>query len=241
MLGVIVSLINQKKLAYLPMEVVLLPVLVVLCNRHGSVLLQRVKNPHVRLNRLLMKLAVLVLIFHHKFLKLLEVVGSPLERALHKLGIINLVGKSPVYTLLLDVLHSHVFGALGAIKFDHRSAVPSTEARMVTVAESVELPLDLVEVVTKSSENNGELSLLLLEVDQGSEERRADVVLAFTKELHQVLLVLGQSLLVSLATTCLHFVILVDGLLFFPKRESVADLLLDLHREVELFFGSLRQ
>ena len=188
-----------------------------------------------------MQLTVLVLIFHHELLKLLEVVGGSLERALHELGVVDLIGESPVDCLLLDVLHSHVFGALGAIKLDHRGTVPSTEAWMVAVAESVELPLDLVEVVSKSSENDGELSLLFLEVDQGSEERWTDVVLAFTKELHQVLLVLGQSLLVSLATTCLHFVILVDGLLFFPKRESVEDLLLDLHREVELFFGSLRQ
>ena len=65
------------------------------------------------------------------------------------------------------------------------------------------------------------------------------MVLAFTKQLHQELLVLSESLLVSL--TCFHLIFLVDGLLFVPERAAVEDLLLDLHREVELFFGSLRQ
>ena len=63
------------------------------------------------------------------------------------------------------------------------SATPSRIAWMIAFAELVELSNNVVQVLSiVVTEHNSELSLHFLEIDQGPEERRQDVILAFTEE-----------------------------------------------------------
>ena len=64
------------------------------------------------------------------------------------------------------------------------SPVLSRIAWMLTFTELVELGDNIVQVLSVVvTEHDSELSLHFLEIDKSSEERRQDVILAFTEEL----------------------------------------------------------
>ena len=62
---------------------------------------------------------------------------------------------------------------------------------METLTELVELPLDHIEVLSKGSEANSELSFLLFKCDQSSKERWDQVVFALAEHLHHHFLFVG--------------------------------------------------
>ena len=108
---------------------------------------------------------------------------------------------------------------------------------MDSVAEAVEFPDDAVQVLAEGAEDDRELPFLLLKVNQGSEERWNQVVLALAKHLHQELLIL-RDLLPALGSCLLRLIVLAA--LFgaalgagVPEGFAIQNLLLDFEGEVE--------
>lgn len=93
--------------------------------------------------------------------------------------------------MLRSSLKSQVFGALRAVKLYEWCSISSTEAGMLSNAELVEFPYDLVKVLTERAENYRELSLLFFVENTSPEERRNQMKLAFTKHVHHKLLFLS--------------------------------------------------
>jgi hypothetical protein len=81
--------------------------------------------------------------------------------------------------------------------------------------------------MTESSEYNREFSLLFLQEDESSEERWDEVVLALSKHLHHILLILCQ-LLCFLAFVELFFFTIISLLGgFIPEWFTIKDLISD--------------
>lgn len=63
------------------------------------------------------------------------------------------------------------------------------------------------------------------------------MILALSKQLHKVLLILSQLLLVL----GVWLILIVVGLFLVPEGKSVQYFVLDFHGEIEFFFGTLRK
>ena len=109
--------------------------------------------------------------------------------------------------LLRLISNSQIFSSFRAIKFDQWGAVSSTEAWMLSAAELVELPGDSLEIVAEGSKNDRELSLLLFQENECSEEGWDQVILALAKHRHQKFLLFGQ-------TSLLFFLSIIELILF---------------------------
>lgn len=82
------------------------------------------------------------------------------------------------------ILYPHLLSAFASIKLYMHSPVLSRIAWMLTFTELVELSDNIVQVLSVVvTEHDSELSLHFLEIDKSSEERRQNVILAFTEEL----------------------------------------------------------
>ena len=243
-LSVVISLVDEQELGHLAVEVVLLPVLVVLLNSHARTLLHRLHAVLELRDDVVDEASVFKLLdVVESVLNLLELVSDSLGHACAKLGILQLMREAIVAALLVNVVDSQVLSSLRAVKLDEWGAVPTREAWMVTSAELVELPGDERQIRAESSEADRKLSLLLLEEDQRPEERWDEVVLALTKHLHLLLLVVGE-LLGARGSGLFVFIlifVLLFGLLLRPERLPSDELIVDVWRVVELILRSLGQ
>ena len=95
-----------------------------------------------------------VFVFHQEVLQVVEVVLLAGVAALHHLGVFDLAGEPVDACPLVVIFDSHVLRALAPIKLNQRCTVPATEARMVSIAEPVELPSHFLEVLAKRSEDH---------------------------------------------------------------------------------------
>jgi hypothetical protein len=93
---------------------------------------------------------------------------------------------------------------------------------MESFAKSIELPNNIVYILSVTSEDNGELSLLFLQVNEHSEETGDDVVFALSKHFHQILLFLGKLFFIfALIVFCLFIAIFFVLYDLFPKRNPI--------------------
>jgi hypothetical protein len=85
---------------------------------------------------------------------------------------------------LVLVFQTHFFSALATVKLDQGGSSTTTVAWMITLAELVEFCNHVLEILgVVVSENYSELLLHLFQENQSTEERRQEMILAFTQKL----------------------------------------------------------
>jgi len=186
-LCVIVSLINQKKLSHFSMMVISFVALVVILDGHARKLFESFKHTLILLDRVRDHINVLILV--SKFVidhlvQLIKVVRMTGGDSLKEFGILDFIRESKIKPFLAVVSDFEIFGTFSSVEFNKWGPVSTGEARMKTLTELVELPFNLLEVMSVSSEANGEFSFLLFQSDKSSEERWDQMVLTLTKHSH---------------------------------------------------------